>query len=99
MVNDAKCQEDEPYFCYSATLRIFGTISSLQEITDSLGLAPTHLHHAGEVRTPGAEPYEHDCWAYEVAIGETQPLHVDIDALWRAIRPARSPRNCATELI
>jgi hypothetical protein len=90
MANDPQSQQEEPYFCYSATLRIFGTISRLQEITDVLGLAPTQLHHAGEVRAPGAKPYDHDFWAYEAPTDETQPLHVHIDALWRAIRPHKN---------
>jgi hypothetical protein len=87
MGNAPQPQEDEPYFCYSATLRISGTIPSLQEITDNLGLAPTHLHRAGEVRSPGAKPYQHDLWAYEPLVDETEPLHAHIDSLWRAIRP------------
>jgi hypothetical protein len=45
------------YFAYSATLRIFGTIPDLDEITRTLGIEPTHAHRRGERRTPSSAPY------------------------------------------
>ena len=84
---DIADQQDEPsYFCYSATLRIFGSIPDLDEITRNLGLDPTHVHRRGELRGLGSQCYEQDAWLYEPPIEEHEPLHVHIDALWRAIR-------------
>jgi hypothetical protein len=81
-------QKGEPaYFYYSASLRIFGAIPDLENITRTLGLRPTHSHHRGELRGPGAGGlYEHDVWLYEAPVEKHQPLHVHIDALWSAIR-------------
>jgi hypothetical protein len=78
--------EEPSYFAYSAGLRIFGTIPNLDEISQNLGLTPTHVHRSGESRQPSAGPYLHDMWIYEAPVEESQPLHVHIDALWVAIR-------------
>jgi hypothetical protein len=74
------------YFAYRATLRIFGSIQNLDEITQTLGLVPTHVHQRGELRHPSAKPYDKDMWLYEAPVEESKPLHVHIDALWEAIR-------------
>ena len=39
---------DEYYFRYSATLRIFGDIPDLAELTRRLGVSPTHAHRRGD---------------------------------------------------
>jgi hypothetical protein len=52
--------EPEYYFCYSASLRIFGDIGDPSEITRLLGVEPTGSHRRGERRSPRARPYEHD---------------------------------------
>jgi hypothetical protein len=86
-MNDEDKERDEPsYFAYSATLRISGTIPDLNEVTQKLGLAPTHTHRRGEQCGSLAKPYEHDMWMYETPVAETEPLHVHIDALWTSIR-------------
>jgi hypothetical protein len=74
------------YFAFRATLRIFGTIPNLDEVSHALGLAPTHVHRRDELRHPSSRPYQHDMWIYEPPVKEGEPLHVHIDALWTAIR-------------
>jgi hypothetical protein len=78
--------EEPSYFAYSASLRIFGAIPNLDEISRNLGLTPTHVHRRGESRQPSARPYLHDMWTYKAPVEKSQPLHVYIDALWAAIR-------------
>jgi hypothetical protein len=50
------------YFSYSASLRIFGIIPDLEEITRHLGIAPTRVCRRGEARHAGSPPYEYDMW-------------------------------------
>jgi Domain of unknown function (DUF4279) len=84
-------EPDEPtYFAYSATLRIFGEIPDLDEITGQLGVAPTSQHRRGERRVPQAMPYSHDMWSYEAPVAESEPLHAHIDALWNTFRARTS---------
>jgi hypothetical protein len=78
--------EEPIYFAHSATLRIFGTIPNLDEVSQNLGLAPTHFHRRDELRHPSSRPYQHDMWIYEPPVKESEPLHAHIDALWEAIR-------------
>jgi hypothetical protein len=73
------------YFAYSASLRIFGTIPDLEEVSRRLGLLPTHAHRKGERRKHGA-PYRDDAWHYTAPVAESEPLHTHIDTLWSAIR-------------
>ncbi len=74
--------DEKIYFAYSASLRIFGTISDLDEITQRLGVAPTHAHHRGDRRVRNSRPYEHDMWRYAAPVKENGPLYAHIDALW-----------------
>ena len=62
--------EEGSYFAYSATLRIFGNIDNLIDITNSLGFEPTSSHKKGEKRGANSSPYKHDMWSYEVQIDE-----------------------------
>ncbi len=78
--------EEPIYFAFGATLRIFGTIPDLDEISRNLGLAPTHVHRRGELRHASSRPYQYDMWIYEPPVKESEPLHVHIDALWAAVR-------------
>jgi hypothetical protein len=86
---DADVPEEPPYFRYSASLRIFGAIPDLDDITRNLGIHPTHIHLRGERRSPLARPYEHDMWSYRAPVPRTEPLHVHIDTLWAALRDRR----------
>jgi Domain of unknown function (DUF4279) len=80
------------YFKYSATLRIFGTIPVLDQITQSLGVTPTHTHRKGDrifLHRPSSPVFEHDHWSYESSVDENEKLHVHIDALWEVFKDRR----------
>jgi hypothetical protein len=88
--SSAEKPEEEDFFNYRATLRIFGNIKNLDEITKHLGVAPSDIHRKGEpnwVRT--FPPYEHDMWSYTAPVGEGEPLHVHIDTLWNTFKEHR----------
>jgi hypothetical protein len=82
----SKSDGEKIYFAYSADLRIFGDIPSLDEITQRLGLEPTESHKKG---TRGWGPklaaYKHDMWSYHAQVNESEPLHTHIDALWKTL--------------
>jgi Domain of unknown function (DUF4279) len=75
-------------FACSATLRIFGDLPDLDEISSELGLAPTHTHKKGDSYHPMA-PYAHDMWTYAPPVHKSEPLHKHIDALWAMLKPHR----------
>ncbi len=80
--------DEEPiYFCFRASLRIFGDDLDIDEITRTLGIEPTHSHRKGERSSHMAQPWPHDMWCFEPPIDETRPLHEHIMALWNAVRP------------
>jgi len=56
--------DEEPYFCYSATLRIWGDIPDPDAISRRLGLEPTHAHRKGDKRGPRSPGHKHDQWSY-----------------------------------
>lgn len=74
-------REEEPYFAYSATLRISGDIPDLKAISTELGLVPTHTHKKGEKRAPRSAPYRQDMWSYSPELKESEPLYKHIEAL------------------
>jgi hypothetical protein len=78
--------EENVIFNYSATLRIWGDIPDLDNITCTLILQPTRTRRKGEVTHVKAAPSEHDMWSYTVPIPEAEPLEKHIDALWTRIR-------------
>jgi Domain of unknown function (DUF4279) len=80
--------EDENYFCFSATLRIHGDDVPFEEITQRLGVQPTHLHRKGERRGPKSPGYRDDAWHFQPSLSETEPLERHIEALWQVVRPA-----------
>lgn len=86
----AKMEEDEePYFAFSATLRIHGDALDLSEITRSMGLAPTHTHKKGESRRPGGHPHADDAWHYSAGLPEDASLDAHLQILWADVAPAR----------
>jgi hypothetical protein len=74
------------YFAYYASLRIFGNIRDLDEITQHLGIAPTSEHRQGDCPKPNSLPYKEDMWSYTVPVSENEPLHVHINELWRTFK-------------
>ncbi len=81
-------QGEEPYFKFSATLRIFGDIGDLDEISRTLGLQPKHTHRKGELKSPRRpDVWKEDAWLYEPPAEENRPLEEHIMALWDQLRP------------
>ncbi len=80
--------DEETYFCFSATLRIHGDGVPFEEISQRLGVQPTHMHRKGERRGPRSPGYRDDAWHYESSLPETEPLERHIEALWQVVRPA-----------
>jgi hypothetical protein len=78
--------DEEYYFKYSATLRIFGDIENPNEISNLLELEPKHIHKTGEKITPNSKPYVKSMWIYEVDVSENDPLEIHINALWNKIK-------------
>jgi hypothetical protein len=79
--------DEEEYFAYSATLRIFGEITDLAEISSRLGLQPTDTHRKGEKKGPRSPGFRHDMWAYSPPLDKSEPLENHIDALWKTLKP------------
>ena len=82
-------EESAPYTHFSATLRVFGAIDDLDEITATLGIIPTHLHRRGDRRTPRSRPFEQGMWSYLAPVPESRPLDDHLQALWTRIQPRR----------
>jgi hypothetical protein len=78
---------EQNYFAYSATLRIFGNITNMDEISSRLDLEPTYSHRKVEKRSPRAPVHRFDMWSYTPAIDKSAPLHKHIDALWVTLKP------------
>ncbi len=81
-----EAKDEKIYFAYSASLRIFGHITDLDEITRQLGVVPTGAHRQGDRQGPNLPPYKQDMWCYTAPVKETEHLHVHIDALWNIFR-------------
>lgn len=82
-----KERDEDTYFAYSATVRIFGDITNMDEISTRLGLQPTDSHRKGERRDPRAAGFRHDMWSYSPPLDKHDPLQKHIDALWLALKP------------
>jgi hypothetical protein len=75
-------EPEEPlYFAYSATLRIFGTIPNLNELTRSLA-----VHSLPSAGGSTSHTVQDDMWNYIAPVNESGPLHVHIDSLWNVFR-------------
>ena len=79
--------DEETYFAYSATLRIFGDIPDLDDISIRLHLVPTETHRKGDKRGPRSPGFPHDMWSYSPELDESAPLERHIDALWSELKP------------
>jgi hypothetical protein len=80
--------DDEPIHCaYSATLRIQGTDLPLEEITQALGVAPSHEHRAGEKSRRIAQSYKDDAWHFTAPLSEDTELTEHLRRLWQTVEP------------
>ncbi len=84
---DGEEPDEETYFAYSASLRIFGDIPNLDDIGTRLEVVATQTHRKGDkpgARSPG---FAHDMWSYSPPLDESEPLARHIDALWSKLKP------------
>ena len=79
-------RDEDTYFAYSATVRIFGDITNMDEISTELGLQPTDSHRKGGRLGPRSAGYRHDMWSYSPPLDKHEPLHKHIDALWLVLK-------------
>lgn len=77
--------DDPPYIAYSATLRIHGPDLPLEEITETLGVTPSHQHRAGERGRPAARPYNDSAWHFSAPLPEETELTEHLRLLWRTV--------------
>lgn len=82
----ADIQASDRWFAYSATLRIFGDIPDLDEITRHLGVVPTYVHRKNESRGPHFPVYKDDMWGYDAPMDKHESLHLHIDMLWNTFK-------------
>ena len=76
------------YFKFSATLRVHGDEVPFEQISQTLGVAPTSSHRKGERRGPLSPAYRDDAWHYQPPVPESEPLARHIEALWAVVRPS-----------
>lgn len=79
--------DEETYFAYCASLRIFGNIPDIDEISANLGLIPTNTYRRGDRRGERSPPYKHDMWSFSPDIPEEEPLEHHINTLWTELKP------------
>lgn len=85
------CEPDEEVrFSHSATLRIFGQISDIDQLTRDLELQPTHTHRLGDKDNPKSVGYKHDMWSYQPDTPKHASLEEHIDALWTTLKPHKA---------
>lgn len=84
--NDLYSNEEPVYFCFSATLRVFGNSLDLEDISKTLNLLPTSIHRRGERKGPHSTAYNDDLWAYQAPVPEDWPLDIHIQTLWSHLK-------------
>ncbi|MFZ5975124.1 MAG: DUF4279 domain-containing protein [Bacillota bacterium] len=82
-------EEEVIYFCFSSTLRIFGDIDNLNQISKTLGLKPTYSHKKGEPKSKKNNNivWDRDMWSYDSPVPEDRHLDVHIQKLWDILKP------------
>lgn len=88
--DDAGNADTDPslYFCFSATLRIFGKDLDLDAISAVLGLEPTAVIRQGDVRRPASRGlHDRNGWLLSSPLGELQPLDEHIEWLYEKLHP------------
>ncbi len=81
-------ESEEPYYCYSATLRIFGDRVPFEEIENRLALLPTSSHRVGERPVPTSTVvFKQDMWSYRAPLAEEEALDRHIAALHAVLKP------------
>lgn len=82
---NGKENDEEIYFAYSASLRIFGNDLNLDAVTKELGVEPAISYKKGD--TNGRKSaYAHDAWIYESQPAEDAHIDKHINDLWITFR-------------
>lgn len=86
---DSDSFEEELYFNYSTTLRIFGKNLDLELINNTMNIQPTHCHRQGEYhrKNKTGTPYPTDMWSYHAPVPDDEHLDVHIQSLWVTFKP------------
>jgi hypothetical protein len=84
---EAIYEEEDPYFHFNATLRIFGEDLDLDAITERIRVQPSHVHRKGERRGPRSPAYKHDMWSLEAPLPQETALEEHIYWLYRTFEP------------
>ena len=80
--------DDQPdYFLHSAILRIHGIDLPLEEISQTLGVLPTHVHRRGERRRPSSAPFDDDAWHLASSLPREREMTEHLRDLWRIVQP------------
>lgn len=79
--------DEANYFRFSATLRIHGDGVPFTEISERLGVEPTHVHRKGELHGQRSTAWCDDAWHFAPALPAVEPLERHIEALWDVVRP------------
>ncbi len=82
--------EEPSYFAYSATLRIHGADLPLEEITNTMGVLPSHQHKVGEKSRATARAYKDDAWHFTAPLPEEAELSEHLRSLWQTVRTCAS---------
>jgi hypothetical protein len=72
--------DEEIYFAYSASLRIFGNDLNIDIVTKELGVEPTISYKKGD--TKGKTVYKQDAWIYESQLADDVQIDKHINDLW-----------------
>lgn len=80
--------EDENYFNYSASLRIFSESDvDFEEIESVLGVSASMSYRKGDRRRPKGPESRYNIWILESGLSEEECLENHLLALWRVIKP------------
>ncbi|WGO98144.1 DUF4279 domain-containing protein [Saccharophagus degradans] len=86
--NEFQAMEEELYFNYSVTLRIFSESGvNFEEIESKLGLLPSRKFRKGDRRGPNSPQYKYDMWCLESGLDEEEKLESHLIALWAVLKP------------
>jgi hypothetical protein len=77
---------EPPYSCFSATLRIHGMNFDLDDVTTELGVLPTYSHRIGEPRKRGNVPWQDNAWHFSSSLPEEECLGSHISFIWDRLR-------------
>jgi hypothetical protein len=76
------------YYLNMATLRIHGVDLPLDEITQRLGVPPTHRHRRGERRTPASSAFDDDAWHLASPLPRERKMTDHLRELWNMVEPS-----------